>query len=116
MGRAFGSVVDVGRLEGHRVLVVGASGGLGRAMAARLDAEGASVAVAARRVELLDELRRQAGGRPGVLRCAVRGPDPCVGMGESAADRFGGLDALRYAPGGARITEMRKGGACPRAT
>jgi len=101
----------VAKLEGRRVLVVGASGGLGRAIAVRLDAEGARVAVAARRVELLEQLRAQAGGRPTVLACDVRDPDACAATVTSAVEGLGGLDGLVYAPGMAVVTELWKAGA-----
>jgi NAD(P)-dependent dehydrogenase (short-subunit alcohol dehydrogenase family) len=100
----------VGRLDGQRLLVLGASGGLGRAIASRLDAEGARVAVGARRVELLEELAGDAGGRPIVLACDVRNPEACTHTVEAAVDRLGGLDGLVYAPGVAVISELWKAG------
>jgi NAD(P)-dependent dehydrogenase (short-subunit alcohol dehydrogenase family) len=93
------------------MLVMGASGGLGRAIAERLDAEGAHIAVAARRAELLEELRERAGGRPTVLRCDVRDPESCAATVGLAVERLGGLDGLVYAPGIAVITELWKAGA-----
>jgi NAD(P)-dependent dehydrogenase (short-subunit alcohol dehydrogenase family) len=110
-GRVWISWAAVARLEGRRVLVVGASGGLGRAIAVRLDADGAHIAVAARRVELLEQLRAQAGGRPKVLVCDVRDPDACVATVGSAVEQLGGLDGLVYAPGMAVITQLWKAGA-----
>jgi NADP-dependent 3-hydroxy acid dehydrogenase YdfG len=100
----------MGTVGGRRVLVVGASGGLGRAIAFRLDAEGAHTAVAARRVELLDDLRQHAGGRPVVLHCDVRDPESCVAAVASAVEQLGGLDGLVYAPGVAVITELWRAG------
>jgi uncharacterized protein len=49
------------RLEGSRVLLTGASGGLGKAIARALCARGARVAATARRAEVLDELHRELG-------------------------------------------------------
>ena len=48
-----------------KVIVVGASSGIGEAMARQLAAEGVDVAIVARRQ---DELTRLAGERPGKLR------------------------------------------------
>jgi uncharacterized protein len=49
------------RLEGSRVLLTGASGGLGKAIARALCERGAEVAVTARRKEVLDELCAELG-------------------------------------------------------
>jgi short-subunit dehydrogenase len=49
------------RLEGSRVLLTGASGGLGKAIARALCARGARVAATARRAEVLDELCSELG-------------------------------------------------------
>jgi uncharacterized protein len=49
------------RLEGSRVLLTGASGGLGKAIARALCARGARVAATARRADVLDELCGELG-------------------------------------------------------
>jgi short-subunit dehydrogenase len=49
-------------LAGRTVLVTGASGGIGQAIAKALHARGASVVVSARRAEVLDELSEALGG------------------------------------------------------
>ncbi|MFV2178549.1 SDR family oxidoreductase [Actinomadura sp. LOL_016] len=51
-----------GALEGRRVVVVGASAGIGRAMAVRAVREGARVVLVARREERLTEAVDEAGG------------------------------------------------------
>ena len=45
-----------GSLEGRKVLITGASSGIGEATAEAMVAEGASVALGARRKDRLDEL------------------------------------------------------------
>jgi NADP-dependent 3-hydroxy acid dehydrogenase YdfG len=54
-----------GRLEGTVALVTGASSGIGEATARTLAAEGAAVALAARREERLDQLARELTGKGG---------------------------------------------------
>lgn len=98
-------------LEGRRVLVVGASSGLGWAMASRLDREGARTAVAARRTDRLEELAREHGGRPHVLACDVRDPAACRRAVEDAVSALGGLDGLVYAPGLGVVVRLSKAGA-----
>jgi short-subunit dehydrogenase len=49
-------------LAGSRVLLTGASGGIGQAIARALHARGASVVATARRAEVLEELRESLGG------------------------------------------------------
>jgi NAD(P)-dependent dehydrogenase (short-subunit alcohol dehydrogenase family) len=96
----------VGDLQGQRILVVGASKGLGRAIAARLDREGALVGVAGRSVALLESLTDECGGRPLVLQCDAREQQECEWMIERTVETFGGLDALVYTPGTTVVTEL----------
>jgi NAD(P)-dependent dehydrogenase (short-subunit alcohol dehydrogenase family) len=86
-------------LEGRRVLVVGASGGIGRATSNALAREGARVALAARRPEMLAEAVDAAGSRCVGIECDVRDPTDCSRVVERAVDELGGLDALVYTPG-----------------
>jgi short-subunit dehydrogenase len=54
-------------LHGRRVLVTGASGGIGNAIARALHAKGATVVLTARRKELLDSLAAELGDRAEVI-------------------------------------------------
>ena len=87
------------RLEGRRVLVVGASSGIGLATGKAIAAEGGQVALAARRVELLDEVVRELGSSAVAVPCDVRDPDSCDTVAAQSVAALGGLDALVYAPG-----------------
>ena len=78
-------------------LVTGGSGGIGRGIAARLAAEGATVAVAARRAEGCQETVRQieaAGGRAEFTVLDVTGAEAVEGWVRDAAERFGRIDWL----------------------
>lgn len=79
-------------MTGRRALVTGASKGIGRAIATLLAERGYAVALAARSVDLLEDLARELGGLalPADLRDAGRAPD-LVGR---AVSQFGGLDLL----------------------
>lgn len=83
-------------LSGERILVVGASSGIGRSVAVQAADAGAEVVVAARRLEHLEEI---AGDGSGITaqRCDVRDPDSCGRVVADAAGRLGGLDVVVYA-------------------
>lgn len=91
-----------GRLDGKRVLVVGASRGLGRAIALRMAAEGSRVAVSARGTENLDLLCEEIGRNGGeaiavTADCSVA--DDAARAVTSAHAAFGGLDCVVNAAG-----------------
>jgi len=86
------------QLEGKRVLVTGASAGVGRATALYFAEEGASVAIAARREErleeLVDEIESEHRTHAVALPTDVSDSDQVATMVESAVDAFGELDVV----------------------
>jgi NAD(P)-dependent dehydrogenase (short-subunit alcohol dehydrogenase family) len=84
-------------LQGARVLVVGASSGIGREVARQLGAGGARVVLAARRADRLAEAVAEVGAGASSVVCDVRDPDQCDVVVRAAAERLGGLDAVVYA-------------------
>lgn len=87
------------RLKDKRVLVVGASSGLGRESGLAIAREGARVCFAARRADRIEAAAKQAGGDCFALPCDVRDEASCRAAVAGAIARMGGLDALVYAPG-----------------
>ena len=83
-------------LQGARILVVGASSGIGRAVALQCAAGGAGVVVAGRRVEKLDEVVSASGGHVHAARCDVRDPEQCDTVVTEAVAALGGLDCLVF--------------------
>jgi NAD(P)-dependent dehydrogenase (short-subunit alcohol dehydrogenase family) len=84
-------------LGGKRVLVTGASSGLGAHFARLLAGEGAQVAAAARRIDRLEQLARDCAGGPGrILPLALDvGSVAAIETGiAEAATALGGLDVL----------------------
>lgn len=79
-------------LEGKVAVVLGASaaGGTGWAVAEHLAAEGATVVVAARRLEPLEELARKIGGL--AVACDAGKPEQVAALAKAAADAYGGID------------------------
>ena len=78
-------------------VVTGASGGIGRATASMLAAEGAAVVLVGRREEALSEVASacaQAGGRAEPLVLDVTAPDAGERMLDASLGRIGRIDAL----------------------
>jgi NAD(P)-dependent dehydrogenase (short-subunit alcohol dehydrogenase family) len=89
-------------LAERRVLVVGASSGVGRAVAETAARAGAKVALAARRAERLEECAaalRGEGRSAFALACDVTGEATCRSAVAGAIERLGGLDGFVYASG-----------------
>ncbi len=83
------------RLDDTVALVTGASSGIGEATAVALAAEGARVAVAARRGDRLEELAERIGrDRVLVIPTDVTDEAQARAMVQQTVDAFGGLDTL----------------------
>lgn len=95
-----------GVLEGKRVLVVGASSGIGRSTARSLAASGAVVAVAARRRELLDSLVVEMGtGTP--VAADLRVPEQCLSLVEQAVAALGSIDAMVFSASASSLARIK---------
>src|SRR5436190_184740 len=85
------------KIEGLRILITGASQGIGRALAVAAARQGARVLAAARSESLLAELARevqQAGGILETVAADVTTVDGRLSMVGAAVAHFGGLDVL----------------------
>ncbi|MFM8305123.1 MAG: SDR family oxidoreductase [Actinomycetota bacterium] len=89
-----------------RVLVVGASSGVGKAVAQRFVRSGADVALSARRAENLDQAIAEAGGGVAVPG-DVRAHDGAEQVVRAAAEALGGIDVLIYATGVSPLQRLR---------
>jgi NAD(P)-dependent dehydrogenase (short-subunit alcohol dehydrogenase family) len=94
-----------GSLAGRRVLVIGASSGIGRSLALRSLGDGARVVVTARRAERLAEI---VGGTSNGLAVTgdVRDGDDCRRMVTEAAEFLGELDLIVYGAGSAPLRAL----------
>ncbi|MFC3685581.1 SDR family NAD(P)-dependent oxidoreductase [Hydrogenophaga luteola] len=96
------------------VLIVGASSGMGRALALRLAGEGAFVAVTARRKDRLDALVDEMALRGDLgLALAADAQDPVAAeqVVKEVVRRFGRIDLVVLNAGGAPALDMRTMGA-----
>lgn len=84
-------------IEGKRIIVTGASSGIGRALALQLADCGAQVAILARRPERLEAVARQikdAGGEAVAIPGDITDPDDRAALIDRTVEAFGGLDIL----------------------
>ena len=81
-------------LTGKKALVTGATGGLGGAIARRLHAQGATVALSGTRVEALEALAKELGERVEVAPCNLSDRDSVEALVPAAEAKLGGLDIL----------------------
>jgi short-subunit dehydrogenase len=84
-------------IAGLRILITGASQGIGRALAVAAARRGARVLAAARSAERLDGLAREVRGAGGVLETVqadVTAAEDRRRLAEAAVRHFGGLDVL----------------------
>ena len=82
-----------------RVVVVGASSGIGRCIGVGLAQGGAQVALLARRKERLTDAAKDAGPGTLAIECDVTDEASCRAAVEEAAAGLGGIDGIVYTPG-----------------
>ncbi len=82
-----------------RVVVVGASSGLGRCIAVGLGRRGEQVALLARRKDRLEDAAAEAGPGAVAVACDVTDEESCRAAITGAAGALGGIDGLVYATG-----------------
>jgi NAD(P)-dependent dehydrogenase (short-subunit alcohol dehydrogenase family) len=84
-------------LEGQVAIITGASSGIGRALARELSAEGARVALVARRVRDLESLAGEivaGGGQALAIPGDVTAPDDMAHAAQAVLDSWGRIDIL----------------------
>lgn len=97
--------------SGKTVLITGASSGIGEALAVEFGRRGASVALAARRVEVLREVAAKveaAGGVALVVAVDVREAEEVKSAVARVVERFGRVDVLVANAGKGEITLARE--------
>src|SRR5690606_30846571 len=87
------------------IMIVGASSGIGRALAVMLAANGHTVGVTGRRADLLDQLAASQPGRFRVRAFDVTDTGACAGHLDALASEMGGVDKLVISAGGGDVNE-----------
>lgn len=96
-------------LSGRRVLVTGASSGIGAETCRSIVACGGAVAMLARRKERLDELREELGDRAVAVPCDVTDLDALEQAVATGAQSLGGLDAVIAVAGKSMVGTIETG-------
>jgi 3-oxoacyl-[acyl-carrier protein] reductase len=81
-------------LTGRTALITGATGGIGGAIARTLHANGATVTISGTRIEKLDSLAGQLGGRVHVVRCNLADREDVENLVPAAEAAMGHIDIL----------------------
>ncbi len=84
-------------LEGKVIVITGASAGIGEAIARECASRGASVVLAARRIERLERLAKElesSGAKALAIKIDVSKEEDCERMVAAAVERFGRIDVL----------------------
>jgi NADP-dependent 3-hydroxy acid dehydrogenase YdfG len=100
------------KLDGKVAVITGASSGIGEAAAEALAAEGASVAVAARRTDRLDDLAQRIKGNGGkviTVECDVTDEGQAHGLIQKTEAEFGRVDVLVNNAGVMLLSRLDKG-------
>jgi len=98
-----------GRLMGKVALITGGGTGIGRGMALAFAREGAKVALAARRVEKLQEVVREiadAGGEGMAIACDVSSAGDAARAVRETVEKFGALHVLVNNAGGVHVSTI----------
>jgi NAD(P)-dependent dehydrogenase (short-subunit alcohol dehydrogenase family) len=81
-------------LRGKRVVISGASSGIGFETARMLASQGAEVCLTARRAETLEAAAQEIGDAASTWRCDVDDPESVAALAAEARDRWGAVDGL----------------------
>lgn len=81
-------------LDGQKVLITGATGGIGSAMAKKFSEQGAIVGLSGRNVSKLEQLTAELKGESFVFQCDLNNKEELSKLFDIAEEKMGGIDIL----------------------
>src|SRR5688500_16445674 len=81
-------------IDGMVVVITGASAGIGKALAIALHSRRAKLVLAARRLDVLDQLKASLSAAHLTVRCDVAEPSDCENLVRRSIEPFGRIDTL----------------------
>jgi len=94
-----------------RVVVVGASTGLGRCIAIGLAQRGSQIALMGRRQDKIEAAAEEAGNGATAIVCDATDEASCATAIDTAAERLGGIDTVIYAAAIGPLVRLKDAGA-----
>ena len=86
-----------------KVIIIGASSGIGRELAKLYARQGCAVGIAARRTDLLNDLAQELGGNTQTARMDISHPEEAVAQLNALIQSLGGMDLLIISSGTGHI-------------
>jgi NAD(P)-dependent dehydrogenase (short-subunit alcohol dehydrogenase family) len=90
----------------RRIVIVGASSGIGRSLGLGLAGRGDAVALLARRTDRIEAAAAEAGADATAVPCDVTDEDSCRRAIDTAAERLGGIDGMVYCAGIGKLSHL----------
>lgn len=90
------------------VLITGASGGVGSALAEKLNSEGSSLVLLGRDINKLNNLNDKLGGRHFVIEGNVTNPEDCERMITEIQNEYGTPNALAHCVGSIKLGSIHR--------
>jgi NAD(P)-dependent dehydrogenase (short-subunit alcohol dehydrogenase family) len=98
--------------EGQCVIVTGAAGNLGAAVAREIGGRGANLVLVDRAAEHLEALAKTLPGKPLIVAgLDARSAEACAALVKQVSDQFGRIDALANTVGGFRMAKVAENAA-----
>lgn len=86
--------MSMSSLSGKRFLIVGASGGIGRAIAASFASAGSELCISGTRLDALERVAGECGSKTHIVKCNLLDSSEVESLVDKAADVMSGIDGV----------------------